>query len=89
MVKRANSVSMAVRYETPFFEVSMPYSMYDYYRHRIGFAMRYRYFFAGTDKLGTFVGQGDITGLDVYFGIKLTNFDFKKKNTSLCCKSYY
>jgi hypothetical protein len=89
MVKRANSVSMSVRYETPFFEVSMPYSLYDYYHNRIGFAMRYRFFFAGTDKLGTFVGQGDITGLDVYFGIKLTNFDFKKKSTSLCCKSYY
>jgi hypothetical protein len=89
MVKRANNISMSLRYETPFFEVSLPYSFYDYYRHRIGFAMRYHFLFAGTDKLGTFVGQGDITGLDVYFGIKLTNFDFKKKSTSLCCKSYY
>jgi hypothetical protein len=88
-VSRPNSVSMTIRYETPFFEVALPYSFYDYYRHRIGFAMRYRFLFAGTDKLSTFVGQNDVTGLDVYFGIKLTNFDFKKKNTSLCCKTYY
>jgi hypothetical protein len=88
-VRRPNSVSMSLRYETPFFEIGLPYSCYDYYRHRVGFAMRYRFFFAGTDKLGTFVGSRDITGLDVYFGIKLTNFDFKKKNRALCCKTFY
>jgi hypothetical protein len=88
-VSRPNSVSMALRYETPLFEVALPYSLYDYYRHRLGFAIRYRFLFAGTDKLSTFLGKSDLTGLDVYFGIKLTNFDFKKKNVALSCQTYY
>ena len=78
-VDRANSLSATIRYETPFFEIAVPYSFYDYYRHRIGFAMRYHGFFIGSDKLGTFAGNGDITGADLYMGLKLSSFDFRRK----------
>jgi hypothetical protein len=88
-VDRPNSISATLRFETPYFEASLPYSFYDYYRHRLGFALRYHVFFAGTDDLGTFAGRNDITGFDVYFGLKITNFDFRKRVKALCCKSFF
>lgn len=91
-VDRPNMVAAAIRYETPFFEVGIPYSLYDYYRHRIGLAMRYHFFYMGTDKIGTFVGKSDITGVDVYFGFKFTEFEFRKKAKTgkhVGCAAYY
>jgi hypothetical protein len=79
-VDRANNLSASIRYETTFFEIAIPYSLYDYYDHRIGAAMRYHFLFAGTDKLGTLIGSENISGLDFYFGIKVSSFEFLKKN---------
>jgi hypothetical protein len=90
-VDRPNNVSATLRFETAWFEVAVPYSFYDYYQHRIGLGLRYHFFFIGTDKIGTFVNNDHITGLDFYFGIKLTNFDFKKKGKIRkgdCCPSF-
>ena len=89
-VYRANSLSASIRYETPYFEVAMPYSFYDYYRHRIGLAVRYHILMIGTDKIGTFLGKNDITGLDVYFGIKISSFEFqhKKRIPRVVCAAY-
>ena len=90
-VQRANSISASIRYETPYFEVSMPYSFHDYYRHRLGLALRYHFLFAGTDKLGTFYGNNDITGVDVYFGIKIKSIEFmhrKRGGKAVRCPAY-
>ncbi len=90
-VDRANNVSATLRFETTWFEVDVPYSFYDYYQHRIGLGLRYHFFFIGSDKIGTFVNNDHITGLDFYFGIKLSNFDFKKKGKIRkgdCCPSF-
>jgi hypothetical protein len=78
-VDRPNNLSATLRFETTSFEVDIPYSFYDYYQHRIGLGLRYHFFFIGSDKIGTFVNNDQITGLDFYLGIKLTNFDFLKK----------
>ena len=80
-VDRANNLSASLRYETTSFEIGVPYSLYDYSQLRIGFALRYKVLFLGTDKLGTFVHVKDdqISGADFYFGVKLTNFSFLKK----------
>ena len=78
-IDRPNQLSATLRYESTFFEVDVPYSFYDYYLHRIGFAMRYRFIFVGSDKIGTFVNNTEISGADFYFGIRLTNLDFKGK----------
>ena len=91
-IDRPNMIAATIRYETPFFEIGMPYSFYDYYRHRIGLAMRYHIFYIGSDKLGTFIGTKDITGIDVYFGFKLTEFEFRKKvktGKHVGCAAYY
>jgi hypothetical protein len=74
-----NIVSVTPRYETSFFEIAMPYSLYDYYLMRIGLAMRYRFLVLGTDKLGPYVTNNDVTGMDFYFGIKFSDYDFMRK----------
>ncbi len=91
-VDRPNMIAATIRYETPFLEIGFPYSFYDYYRHRIGMAVRYHFIYIGTDKIGTFVGGKDITGVDFYFGIKLSQFEFIKKAKSgrhVGCAAYY
>ncbi|MBK5285160.1 MAG: hypothetical protein JJE25_07125 [Bacteroidia bacterium] len=73
-----NIASVTLRYETSYFEIAVPYSFYDYYLQRIGVAVRYRFLVVGTDKLGPYVTDNDVTGLDFYFGIKLSNYDFTR-----------
>ncbi len=95
-VDRPNMVAATLRYETPFFEVGFPYSFYDYYRHRLGLAMRYHIFYIGTDRMGTFISDrfaaNDVTGVDLYFGFKITSIDFKRKtktHSHVGCAAYF
>jgi len=70
MVKRPNQISITARYETKNFEVALPYSLYDYYRHRLGLSIRYGILTVGSDMIGPFTGMFDAYGFDVYLGIK-------------------
>jgi len=95
-VDRPNMLAATLRYETPFFEVGFPYSFYDYYRHRLGLALRYHIFYMGTDRIGTFIDDtyaaNDVTGVDLYFGFKLTSIDFKRKaktHSHVGCAAYF
>ncbi len=74
-----NQVSITPRYETSFFEIALPYSLYDYYLSRIGVAIRYRFLVLGTDKLSPFVTNNDVSGIDFYFGLKFSDYDFVRK----------
>jgi len=80
-VERPNNLSASIRYETTSFEIGVPYSLYDYSQLRLGMALRYKFIFLGTDKLGSFVHIKDdrVSGADFYFGLKLTNFTFMTK----------
>ncbi|MEP7264003.1 MAG: DUF5723 family protein [Bacteroidota bacterium] len=70
MIKRPNQISITARYETKRFEIAIPYSLYDYYRNRIGLAIRYGVFTLGTDMIGPYTGISNAFGVDIYFGIK-------------------
>jgi hypothetical protein len=70
IIQRANQISLTARYETKRFEVAVPYSFYDYFRHRLGIAVRYGVLTIGTDMVGPFTGLFNAYGLDLYFGIK-------------------
>ena len=89
-IDRPNQVSATLRYETTFFEVAVPYSFYDYYLHRIGLAVRYGIVYIGSDKLGTFINNNEITGVDLYFGLRINNLDFakRKKAAKKVCSAY-
>lgn len=70
MIKRPNQVSITARYEVKNFEIAIPYSLYDYYRNRIGLAIRYGVLTLGTDMIGPYTGISNAFGVDIYFGIK-------------------
>lgn len=79
-VQRSDMLAITPRYETRKFEVALPYSFYNYYQHRLGLAFRYKWFFAGTDRLGAYTGLYNLDGIDFYFGFKFFS-SAKKKNT--------
>lgn len=72
-VKRPTVFAFTPRYEIPKLEFSVPVSMFEFdWKHpRIGLFFRHHNFFIGTDKIGEIFGLSDITGFDLYFGIKL------------------
>ncbi len=58
------------RYETKIFGASLPISVYNYEKIRVGASLRFYSLTVGTEKLGTFLGIGDLTGMDFYFSIR-------------------
>jgi hypothetical protein len=89
---RPSEVALTPRYETDYFEVDIPVSLYDFYKPRIGISARLGIFTVGTDKLGGFFHLNDFTGLDFYFAVKLNFIRGHCKNKggdSNCAKSEY
>jgi hypothetical protein len=62
------------RYETANFEASLPISLYDWTKPRIGLSARFRGFFIGTEKLSAYFHFTDFTGIDFYAGLKFSFF---------------
>lgn len=78
MIQRPFMVALAPRYETREFEVSMPVVLYRFMYPRIGLSLRYHGFTLGSDNLGVFFGNRDITGYDVYLNYKINLTGIKK-----------
>lgn len=70
-LKRPAQLAIVPRYETQYFEVSIPVSLYEYQYPRIGIAARLYFFTIGTERLGTYLGLTDMNGLDIYASIKI------------------
>lgn len=73
-VSRSNQVAITPRLETRRLEIALPFSLYDYFRPRIGASIRYGVFTIGSDMLGPFVGLTDTYGADIYFAISIKHF---------------
>ncbi len=71
-LRRPTLIGLTPRYQTSVFEVSLPITLYDWTKPRIGISARYRGFFIGTERLGGFFHFSDFTGLDFYAGIKVS-----------------
>ncbi len=70
-LKRNAVVAISPRFETKWFEVSVPVSLYNYKYTRVGLAIRFLYFTIGTERLGTYLGMSDLNGMDIYSSIKI------------------
>jgi len=70
-VVRPDVYGLTPRYETQWFEVSLPMSLmyYNHWQSRMGFAVRVGYFFFGGDALGGLVKINNLQQADVYAGI--------------------
>ena len=79
-LKRPNQLSITPRFELKRLEVSIPYSYYDYFRHRIGLSLRLGALTIGSDMIGPFTGKFDAYGLNFYMGLRWQHFEscFKK-----------
>jgi hypothetical protein len=70
-VVRPDVYSLTPRYETKWFEVSLPVSLIDYnhWQPRMGLAIRAGYFFIGGDALGSLLKLNDLQQVDFYGGV--------------------
>jgi len=69
-LRRPAQLAVIPRFETRMLGVSLPFSWCDYQQARLGLALRIYTITIGTDKLGTWMGMRDLTGMDFYFNIK-------------------
>lgn len=73
-VDRPSVLALTPRYETKWFDVSVPISYYNYTGKisRVGLALRFASFYIGSDRVGSLFGLGDMNGMDVYAGLKFS-----------------
>lgn len=73
-LRRANSLMVGARYESRFFDISMPISLYEYTNAQVGLSMRIYFLTIGTDKLLSLFGNTDLYGGDIYAHVKIPIF---------------
>jgi len=71
-IRRPALIGLTPRYQTAWFEASLPITLYDFSKPRIGLSARFLGFFIGTEKLSGFFHFTDFTGLDFYAGLKIS-----------------
>jgi len=90
-LRRSAQVAIIPRYETKMIEVSVPISLYEYRYPRVGLSFRYSFFTIGTERLGTYLGLGDLNGMDLYFSFKVSvgKGTYKFKSHTDCYNNEY
>lgn len=73
-VERLSLISLTPRYESGFFEVNLPVTLYKHFPPRVGFSLRIWNLTIGSDKISCLFSMQDFTGLDLYASLKLTVF---------------
>ncbi len=71
-LRRPAQLAFVPRYETKYFELSIPVSLYEYQYPRVGVAVRLYFLTVGTERLGTYLGLADLNGIDVYASLKFS-----------------
>lgn len=80
-VVRANMLSITPRYETRFFEASVPISYFNNHDTRVGIAFRLaNVLIIGSDKIGSIFGLTDMYGMDLYASLKFSVFPSRPKD---------
>ena len=71
-LRRPAQLAVVPRFETKYFELSVPLSLYEYRYPRVGIAARFYFLTIGTERLGTYLGMADMNGLDIYASVKIS-----------------
>ncbi|MFK8045121.1 MAG: DUF5723 family protein [Crocinitomicaceae bacterium] len=99
--RRANSLSITPRFETKWFDIAMPFSIYEYRQAQLGLSTRLYFLTIGTDKLLSIFVPSDLYGADIYAQIKVPlyknpkckdkSFNSKKsrKKRKKLCEAYW
>lgn len=90
-LRRPAQIAFTPRYETQFLEFALPISLYEYKQPRIGASVRLYFLTIGTDRLGTWIGAGDLNGMDLYFSLKfgLNKGKCRLKTSNACYNGEY
>ncbi|MBW8048997.1 MAG: hypothetical protein FVQ77_01390 [Cytophagales bacterium] len=70
-VDRANIFSLTPRFELDWFELDLPFVLYQYRYPRFGMAVRIGFFTIGSDKIGSILIPGKFSGTDIYFSFRI------------------
>ncbi|MCH2224644.1 MAG: DUF5723 family protein [Crocinitomicaceae bacterium] len=70
-LRHANSLSVTPRYESYWFEFSLPLILYEYRYPQMGVAMRLGPVTLGTDKLLSWIQRSNLYGADIYAHVKI------------------
>jgi len=81
-LKRPSTFAVVPRFEHRWFSASLPLVIDDWRSFRAGAAVRLAWLYLGTDNLGSFFSKNKLSGADVYIGLKINGFSFKKKDKS-------
>jgi hypothetical protein len=73
-IKRSNIIAFTPRFETRGIELSVPVSVYEFFKTRVGAELRFHTLTVGSDMLGPLVGITDSYGADIYFALKIQHF---------------
>jgi hypothetical protein len=80
---RMNTLSIAPRIENENFEFCMPLILNEYQNLNIGFALRYKFFTIGSDRVGEALGISAVYGANVYTSIRYSISEKCKKTKRL------
>lgn len=69
-VEASPQLMIEPRYETEYFEFSMPLTLRDYRFLNLGASARIGYITVGTQNIASYLGIGNVKGLDVYVSLK-------------------
>jgi len=95
-IKRANTLSASLRYESRWVGFSLPISLYNYSTPQIGLALRFGTFVIGSDHITPFLIESDIYAADLYFAVQIpilrnpscAKKDKNKRNTKKTTDTY-
>lgn len=79
-VVRANMLSFTPRFESTWFDASLPVSYFNNRDLRMGIAFRIGSLIIGSDKVGSLFGFSDLYGMDVYASIKFSLLHSKPRD---------
>jgi hypothetical protein len=75
---RPSQIALIPRYESDHFEISLPLSLYEFVKPRLGLALRIYCLTIGTDRLISMGGASDYFGYDAYASIRINFMKFFK-----------
>jgi len=73
-VPNGNLVALVPRFEKRWFGASLPVSMYNLQKFRVGLSLRLPFVTIGTDHLGSWISPTDLSGTDLYIAVKINPF---------------
>lgn len=73
-VPNGNLVALVPRFEKRWFGASLPVSMYNLQKFRVGLSLRLPFLTIGTDHLGSWISPSNLSGTDFYIALKINPF---------------